>query len=204
MKKSFSAIIHNTVDEYFSSLTKALNQLEKEKIEAVIAEIMKAYKSGKKVFIMGNGGSAANASHMATDLSKGTLSRVYDETESRFKVYSLTDNMPLLTAFANDLDFNEAFLQQLRNLVDKGDVVIALSGSGNSENVVRAVKYAKKCRAITIGILGFNDGGRTGKLVDFSIITQSKSYGICEDIQLILDHIITSSLAKIKREHDRK
>ena len=185
-------------------LTKALNQLEKEKIEAVIAEIMKAYKSGKKVFIMGNGGSAANASHMATDLSKGTLSRVYDEDESRFKVYSLTDNMSLLTAFANDLDFSEAFVQQLRNLVEKGDVVIALSGSGNSENIVRAVKYSNKCGATTIGILGFKTGGRAGKLVDIAVIVQSNSYGICEDIQLILDHIITSSLAKIKKDHDRK
>jgi D-sedoheptulose 7-phosphate isomerase len=147
---------------------------------------------------MGNGGSASNASHMASDLGKGTLKRVYDELEPRFKVYSLTDNVALLTAYGNDLSFEDIFVQQLRNLVEERDVVIALSGSGNSKNVIRAIKYAKKRGAFTIGFLGFKTGGKLGTLVDCAVIADTDSYGVSEDIQLVLDHIITSFIAKVK------
>lgn len=119
MKSKLSQEIYSSIDLYFEELISVLRQLDKTKIEKIIEILIKAYKTNKKVFIMGNGGSAANASHMATDFAKGTLSRLYDESEKRFKVYSLTDNVALLTAYGNDLDYSEVFLQQLRNLVEK-------------------------------------------------------------------------------------
>src|SRR3989344_3803930 len=133
------------VDDYIKELKRCLDRLDRKKISEVIELLIVAYKKGKKIFILGNGGSASNASHIACDLGKGTLSRVYDDHRRRFKVYSLTDNVALITAFGNDLSFEDIFVQQLRNLVEKDDVVIVLSGSGNSMNVVKAVNYAKKC-----------------------------------------------------------
>lgn len=190
------------VDSYIVELKKSIDSLDKKAIAYVINLLLEAYKNGKKVFIFGNGGSASIASHMACDLSKGTLSREYDEKEKRFRVISLTDNIPLITAYANDLSYEDIFIQQLRNLVDKDDVVIALSGSGNSRNVIKAVQYAKRNGAKTIGFLGFKTGGRLAKVVDCAVIAASNHYGPCEDIQLILDHIITSTLARMKHLHD--
>jgi len=186
------------IDKYIHELKRCLDKLDKREINQAINLLMRAYKNKRKVFIMGNGGSASNASHMASDLGKGTLKRVYDELEPRFKVYSLTDNVALLTAYGNDLSFEDIFVQQLRNLVEERDVVIALSGSGNSKNVIRAIKYAKKRGAFTIGFLGFKTGGKLGTLVDCAVIADTDSYGVSEDIQLVLDHIITSFIAKVK------
>ena len=186
--------------EYIRELKRCLDTLDTTHIQTAIDILTVAYKKGRKVFIIGNGGSASNASHMACDFGKGTLSRVYDDHKKRFKVYSLTDNVAMMTAFANDLSFNDIFIQQLRNLIQAGDVVIALSGSGNSTNIIKAVKYAIRRKAITIGILGFKTGGKLGKLVDCPVIADSTRYGPCEDIQLILDHIISDWLAKIRIE----
>ncbi|OGG00074.1 hypothetical protein A3D78_05145 [Candidatus Gottesmanbacteria bacterium RIFCSPHIGHO2_02_FULL_39_14] len=188
------------IDDYIRGLKESLDRLPRDKIEEAIGIILEAYKRGRKIFVMGNGGSASNASHMACDLGKGTLRRVYDEREKRFRVISLTDNVALMTAFANDLSYSDVFVQQLRNLVEAEDVVIVLSGSGNSINVVRAVKYAKKKGAKTIGLLGFKTGGKLAAMVDCAIIADSLHYGQCEDIQLILDHIITSWIARVKQK----
>ena len=151
---------------------------------------------------MGNGGGASTSSHMACDLGKGTLQRIYDNTERRLRVISLNDNVAIMTAFANDLSFEDIFVQQLRNLVETDDLVIALSGSGNSANVIKAMKYAKACGAKTIGLLGFRTGGKLAKVVDCSIIVDSVHYGPIEDVQLILNHLIASWIAKIKNIHD--
>ncbi|OGG14330.1 hypothetical protein A2773_03465 [Candidatus Gottesmanbacteria bacterium RIFCSPHIGHO2_01_FULL_39_10] len=186
------------VDDYIKELKRCLDRLDRKKISEVIELLIVAYKKGKKIFILGNGGSASNASHIACDLGKGTLLRHYDDNEKRFRVISLTDNVAYLTALANDISYEDIFVQQLRNLVDKGDLVMVLSGSGNSSNVIKAVKYAKKKGALTIGFLGFEDGGKLGKMVDTAVIVDSRSYGPCEDIQLVLDHIITGWISKIK------
>lgn len=186
------------IDTYIAELKRCLDLLDREKIGSVIDLLLMANKNNKKIFIMGNGGSASNASHMASDLGKGTLLRIYDDKEKRFRVISLTDNVAYLTALANDISFEDIFVQQLKNLVDRGDLVIVLSGSGNSKNLIKAVKYAKKFGAKSIGFLGFKDGGKLGKLVDKAIIVDSKSYGPCEDIQLVLDHIITGWITRVK------
>lgn len=201
MKKSRNITFEEFTDNYFEELRYVLDKLPKDKMNAATEIILNAYKYGRNIFIMGNGGSASNASHMACDLGKGTLRRVYDERESRFRVISLTDNVAIMTAFANDLSYEDVFLQQLRNLVAKDDVVIVLSASGNSQNVVKAVKYAKKMKATTIGLLGFKTGGILSSLVDLAIIVDSMNYGHCEDVQLILDHIFTSWMAKVKHHH---
>ena len=192
------------IEEYITELKKALDSLDRKKIREAASLILAAYKNNRKVFIIGNGGSSANASHFACDLSKNTLERVYDIREKRFKVYSLTDNAALMTAFANDLSFEEVFLQQLRNLIEANDILIVLSGSGNSQNLIKAVTYAKKRRAKVIGILGFKKGGSLGHLVDCAILTDSHKYGPCEDIQLVLDHILTTCLSKMKNSHAKK
>ncbi len=192
----------NFINEYLMELKKCLDSLDTTKIEIIIDLLVAAYKKDRKVFIIGNGGSASTASHMACDLGKGTLQRIYDNTERRFRVISLTDNVAIMTAFANDLSFDDIFVQQLRNLVETDDIVIALSGSGNSPNVVKAIEYAKECGAITIGILGFKTGGKLGGLVNHSIIINSNHYGPIEDIQLVLNHMIAAWIAKIKNIYD--
>lgn len=202
-KKPRSLDPKDFIDGYLLEITRCLASLDKDKIELVIDVLVAAYKKDRKVFILGNGGAASTASHMACDLGKGTLQRVYDNTEKRFRVISLADNVALMTAFANDLSFDDIFVQQLRNLIETDDVVIALSGSGNSRNVVKAIEYAKSCGAITIGILGFKTGGKLGKMVDYSIITDSTHYGPIEDIQSVINHMIAAWIAKIKNIHDK-
>ena len=186
------------ITDYQRELNETLSLLDIAQIGKILKVLLTAYRSGKRVFIMGNGGSASNASHFACDIGKGTLKRVYDKEEKRFKVYSLTDNVAQITAFANDLSYDDIFVQQLQNLVEKNDVVIALSGSGNSRNIIKALRYAKQQHAKTIGILGFMNGGKAAALVDLSIIIKSNKYGICEDIQLILNHILISWMALVK------
>lgn len=192
------------ITDYIKDLHQHIDNLNPNSIDYIVCALMKAYKNGKNVFILGNGGSASNASHMACDLGKGTLQRIYDFSESRFRVISLTDNVALMTAFGNDLSYDDIFVQQLRNLVNKNDVVIALTASGNSENVLKAIRYANKNGAKTIGFLGFNTGGKAANIVDHAIVVDSKHYGICEDIQLILNHIISTCISKIKKTHDER
>ena len=168
---------HEFIAIYFYEVKRCLDALDKDKLELAIDMVIEAYKNDRKVFILGNGGSASTASHMACDLGKGTLQRIYDNTERRLRVISLNDNVAIMTAFANDLSFEDIFVQQLRNLVETDDLVIALSGSGNSANVIKAMKYAKACGAKTIGLLGFRTGGKLAKVVDCSIIVDSVHYG---------------------------
>lgn len=184
---------------YFGRIKELINQLDLDKIQRIARLIYNAYKNNRQVFIMGNGGSASTASHFACDLSKGTLQRVYDEKEKRFRVISLTDNVATMMAFANDLSFGDIFVQQLRNLINPGDIVIGISASGNSANVIKAIEYAKRCGAKTIGFLGFRAGGKLHDLVDYEITVQDEHYGRSEDIHLILVHLITDYLSELKK-----
>lgn len=184
--------------EYLDNLKKNIDELDLSRIEAIINVIYDAYKKNKQIFILGNGGSASTASHFACDLGKGTLSKVYDSKEKRFKVMSLTDNIATITAYANDVSYDEIFSQQLKNLISEGDVVIAISGSGNSENVLKAVKIASEAKAVTIGFMGF-DGGKLKNLVKCPIIVSSKHYGRIEDIHMVLEHLICSCLSEMKK-----
>jgi len=185
---------------YFDQLKKTIDNLDLAKIQKITEVIFEAYKNNKQIFILGNGGSASTASHFACDLGKGTLKNIYNNKEKRFRVVSLTDNVATMTAFGNDLSFEDVFCQQLNNLVNKGDIVIGISASGNSANVIKAIQYAKDCGAKTIGFLGFKTGGKLRGLVDYEIIVQDNHYGRIEDIHLILEHLITGCLAKLKKQ----
>jgi D-sedoheptulose 7-phosphate isomerase len=186
------------VKEYLDTLKATIDKISKESVEKVIQLLFKAYTENKQIFIVGNGGSASTASHFACDLSKGTLQRIYDDNEKRFRIISLTDNVAILTAIGNDLSYDDIFSQQFKNLVNKGDIIIAITGSGNSQNIINAVKTASNAGAITIGFLGF-DGGKVKELLDHYIHIPSDHYGQIEDMHMILAHMISSGLAKLKK-----
>ena len=194
--------VKNIAKQYFDNLKVAIDAISLDDIQRVAEALFKAYKNNKRVFILGNGGSASTASHMASDLGKGTLRNVYDPDEKRFQVVSLTDNVATMTAFANDLSYDEIFIQQLRNYVQLGDVVIGISGSGNTPNVIKAILYAKQVGATTIGLLGFTTGGSAKNLVDYDITIKSNTYGVVEDLHLVLDHLLTTCLSYMKGKHE--
>ncbi len=151
--------------------------------------VIEALRKGGKLLIFGNGGSAATASHFASDLSKGAIC----EGKPRIKAFALTDNIALLSAWANDSAYENAFAEQLENFIEPEDIAIAISGSGNSANVLNAVKLAKSKGATTIGFTGF-DGGKLKDLVDIAIVVPSHCMEQIEDIHLLLEHMITTCL----------
>jgi len=179
----------DTIRRYISDINLALEGLPIDKIAEAIDLLEKARLEGNKVFIFGNGGSAATASHFASDLSKGAIR----EGKPRITAFALTDNIPLLTAWANDTSYENVFAEQLENCVDPGDIVIGISGSGNSPNVLKGVKVAKNKGATAVGFIGF-DGGKLKSLVDIAIIVPSHNMEQVEDIHLLLEHIITTCL----------
>jgi D-sedoheptulose 7-phosphate isomerase len=179
-------MIKQFTDGYFTELKKTLEEIPMDKVERIVQMIYEAYFNNKYVFIMGNGGSASTASHFACDLGKGTIC----EGKPRFRVMSLNDNMPLITALSNDFGYDRVFVEQLMNLVNPGDLVISITGSGNSPNVLKAVEYAKKQGAKTIGLIGFG-GGKLQTMVDEHITVSNGNYGQVEDIHLILSHAIS-------------
>lgn len=179
---------------YFEEFKQALDQTDSRDITAIMNVLLGAHKSDKHIFVMGNGGSASISSHFACDLGKGTLQRVYDLSEKRFRVVSLTDNVAQITAFANDLSYDDIFRQQLHNLITAGDVVIGITGSGNSQNIVKAFELAKKMQATTVGFLGF-DGGVVKDLCDFKVIVPSRDYGIIESVHTVIAHLIPKYIA---------
>lgn len=194
--------VESFISSYFEEIKRSISAIKTETLSEAVNLLIKAYKQGKKIYIIGNGGSSSVASHMACDLGKGTLTRMYDVKEKRMKVISLTDNTSLITAYANDIGYDSIFLQQLQNLIEKGDVLISISGSGNSQNILKAVKYARKIGAVNIGLTGFNKGGKLAKIVDLPIIVQSNHYGPIEDIHLMIGHILTASVANLKKKEN--
>ena len=177
------------VETYLSQLQETVANLSSELIDQVIAILLECAYSGHKVFICGNGGSASTASHFACDLSKNTA--VPDAPP--FKVIALTDNMALMTAWANDTAYDNVFAAQLSPLVESGDVVIGISCSGNSGNVLNAMALARQSGAITIGFTG-DQGGQLKEMVDLCILTPSPRIEQQEDVHLILEHCICAAI----------
>ena len=178
--------LSESVRDYFSRLKIAIDRVPVERVEAMGEILFRAYRHNKQVFIIGNGGSAATASHMACDLGKNTIS----PNRPRFRVLSLNDNMPLLSALANDIGYDQVFSEQLKNLIRPGDVLISISGSGNSANILHAMRYARSVAATNIALLGF-DGGEAVSLADECVLVPVDDYGIVEDIHMVLDHVLT-------------
>ncbi len=179
------------IDRYLDGLRDALDELDHEAIDRVIDLLWEAYRSGRRAFILGNGGSAATASHMMCDLAKGCAVA----GRPPVKAVSLTDNVPLMTAVSNDIAYEQVFTEQLKVFLQEGDVVVAISASGNSPNVVHAVRYAAGCGATTIGLLGFG-GGRVRPLVHADVTLASRNYGHVEDVHAVLGHLISQCLRR--------
>jgi len=180
------------LNRYFAEIRKCLDKMEphlEEQLDQMIELFLEARKNRKTVFIMGNGGSGATASHFACDLAKGTI--VPDGI--RFKVVALTDNMPQILAWANDTSYENVFVEQLKNLMEEGDMVVGISVSGESPNVVKALEYANEHGAKTIAWTGFG-GGKLKGVAQKTIIVPSKSMQCCEDVHLILEHLLTSAI----------
>lgn len=173
------------MDAYCERLAQALRAIPRHLIVELGETLFRAYRDGKQVFILGNGGSSSTASHMAADLAKNTIA----PNMKRFRIFSLSDNAAIMTALANDLGYDNVFLEQLTNLVQAGDVLIAVSASGNSPNVLKAMRYARSRSAEVVGLLGF-DGGAAAGLSDIPVIVPSHHYGVVEDAHLILNHIL--------------
>jgi D-sedoheptulose 7-phosphate isomerase len=184
----------NQVQKYVEELKGVLDQLAAEPIQATIDLLHHARLTGKQIFIMGNGGSASTASHFVCDLAKNTRKDGW----SHFKVIGLSDNVAIMTAYANDEGYENVFAQQLANLVQAGDVVIGISTSGNSPNVLRAVEVANRARATSVGFTGF-DAGQLGGMVDIHVHVPSDCIEQVEDIHLMLEHLITKALREMTR-----
>jgi D-sedoheptulose 7-phosphate isomerase len=174
---------------YIRALTSALNSLDLGTIAKIVETIWDAYQSDRQIFIFGNGGSAASASHIVTDLAKGALGHRGDAPARPVRAISLTDNLALLSAWANDVGYDSVFLGQLRPYLRKDDVVIGISASGNSENVLRAVRYAREVGATTIALTGFG-GGALAPLADVGVVVDSNHYGVVEDVHMQIGHVI--------------
>ena len=183
-------MIKKLTKDYFNQVRQTLDEISLKEIEKIIEVIRRAYLKKKHIFIMGNGGSAATASHFACDLGKGTLRPKDEKKIKRFKVTSLTDNIASITAWSNDFNYDHVFSEQLKNLISPNDVVIGISASGNSPNILNAIELAKKYKAITIGLTGFN-GGKLAQISDVAIVAKINKYDIAEDVHLILTHMIT-------------
>lgn len=182
------------ITNYIHVLQQTLDILPKGLIAQVIDILQHARISGKQVFIMGNGGSASTASHFVCDLAKNTRT----EGIPHYRVIGLTDNMAIFSAYANDEGYENVFAQQLANLIKPEDVVIGISASGNSPNVLNAMVEAKKYNATTIAFTGF-DGGRLGQMVKFNIHVNSNIIEHVEDIHLILEHMIVKAIKEQAR-----
>lgn len=179
----------NRINDYLSSLHQTMNELPKEKILKAIELLHSARLAGRQIFIMGNGGSASTATHFVCDLAKNTRAKGWPH----YKVIGLTDNMAIFSAYANDEGYENVFSQQLDNLIMPDDIVIGISASGNSKNVLNGIALAKSRNAITVGFTGF-DGGQLADLVHLNIHVNSNIIEHVEDIHLMLEHMIVKCL----------
>jgi D-sedoheptulose 7-phosphate isomerase len=177
---------------YFDYLKRVLDSVDLQSIRRFVETILQARESGATVFFIGNGGSAATSSHFANDLSIGT-----NDYEKPFRVISLTDNVAVITAIGNDFGYEEIFSRQLRVLGKQGDVVVGISASGNSPNLLKAFEYAKSAGIKTVAITAF-DGGKMKTMADdgIHVPTGPKEYGPAEDVHMVLDHLIGAYLMR--------
>lgn len=183
------------IRQYLSGIHETLDRVPLGMVEEAIDVLLSAVYVGSTVFTLGNGGSAATASHFACDLAKGTIV----PGGPRFRVIALTDNVPLIMAWSNDVSYESVFAEQLYNLMGRGDVVVAFSGSGNSPNVLRAVALARQQGGITIGFSGF-DGGKLSRMVDVPVVVPCYCMEQVEDVHLILCHLMATVLRQRLRE----
>ena len=179
---------HNPAD-YFAELGETLAKIPVNDVERIIKAVSRCYSESRNLFLFGNGGSAALASHHACDMGKGTIA----PSQNRFRVVSLTDNVPLITAWANDVGYEHVFVEQLKNLACAGDVSFAISASGNSPNILRALEYSRAAGMVTVGVTGF-DGGKMLRLCDIAAVVPSNNMQIIEDLHVAISHAVFTAV----------
>ena len=179
--------------KYIELEKKVLDSLSIEDIDAVMNVLEDARLTGKRIFICGNGGSASTASHFGCDFNKG----ISYEQEIKYDIECLSDNVPMMMAIANDISYDDIFVVPLRNKMKCGDIVIGISGSGNSENVLKAFRYANEKGAKTIAFTGYN-GGELKRIAKYNIHVAINNMQIVEDVHLVLNHMMMYILSEIK------
>jgi D-sedoheptulose 7-phosphate isomerase len=177
------------VDSYLTTLAETLDAVSRADIWVAVDMLLTTAQAGRRIYLIGNGGSAATASHLANDLNK----QATVPGRPLFRAIALTDNVPLITAWANDADYAEVFAMQLANHVEEGDLVVAISTSGNSPNVLRALEVARDAGARSLGLTG-DEGGALRDMVDHCLFVPSPHIGHQEDVHLALDHVLTVAI----------
>ncbi|WP_448338533.1 SIS domain-containing protein [Chloroflexus aurantiacus] len=181
----------NNLTSYVVETCQTLEQLPLWELQRVADAIWEAYQRDATIFVCGNGGSAATASHFACDLSKWTI----NPQARRVRAIALTDNVPLITAWSNDQEYADVFVEQLQALYRDGDIIIAISGSGNSANVIRAIEWGNRVGAVTIGITG-RDGGRLYRIAKIGLHVKNNFMPLIEDIHSIVCHALAVNLGR--------
>jgi D-sedoheptulose 7-phosphate isomerase len=181
----------NNVQDYYRSVSDALLNIQPEPVEQIVATLKQARAKQQRIFIFGNGGSAANASHFVVDVIKSTVR----PDQPRYKIICLNDNMPTVTAYSNDVSYDVIFSEPLSALAEPGDVAIAISGSGNSPNILRAMDTAKDMHLTRIGLTGFA-GGKLKDKCDVCVVVPSDSMQVIEDAHLVILHSIFLALCQ--------
>ena len=177
---------------YLDTLRHVLDELPLADVEKALQIFEDVYNRNGTVFICGNGGSAATASHWVCDFSKGSIAT----GARRFKMISLNDNLPMLSAYANDVSYDHIFAEPLRTYAVQGDALVLITASGNSPNILEAAKTAREIGVTSIGLIGFG-GGKLASLVDHQITVQCREYGPVEDLHMILDHVISLHMRSV-------
>lgn len=180
------------IDNYFNLLKQSVDGLDRKAIISFVDLLLDARKNGNNIYIMGNGGSASTASHFTCDFNKGLSYK----KDIRFKMICLNDNIATMLAYSNDLGYENVFVEQLKNFLKKDDVVIGISGSGNSKNILNAIEYANHLGAKTVGLTGFN-GGKLKNIVDVSIHADVNNMQVTEDVHMSICHMLYSVMSPI-------
>lgn len=183
---------------YLSDVGRLLTELSATAVRQVVDLLLEAYRNDRRLILLGNGGSAATASHLVADFQK----MIYLEGGRPFRAMACTDSMPLVTAWANDTDYANVFAEQVRTWAEPGDVVLAISGSGNSPNVLKAVGVAREQGATTIGLSGF-EGGKLAAMVDHSIVVRCDNMQRIEDVHMVLGHLFFWRMLQVVKEEKR-
>ena len=180
------------IRDYIAREKEILDMLDVEAIDAALNKIVETFENEGTIYIFGNGGSAATASHFANDFNKG----ISEYTEKKFRFICLNDNVPTVLAIANDIGYEEVYRFQLRGKLNKNDLVIGISGSGNSMNVVNALDYAKENGVATIGITGYT-GGKVRAMCDYQLHVPVENMQLTEDVHMIFDHMMMTILYQV-------
>lgn len=185
----------NDLRRYLETEIKVIESLDLSEINKVMNVLEEARLTGRRIFICGNGGSATTASHFASDFNKG----VSEQLDLKYNFECLSDNVPMMMAVANDISYDEVFRMPLKNKMNQDDVLIGISGSGNSQNVVNAMDYAKSIGGITIAIVGY-DGGKLKEMADYCIHVNINNMQIVEDLHMMMDHLIMYTLCSSRNK----